>query len=421
VGDDEMDYNPQDDYLDQDDIPDYQLRTRNRSRDEQFVEIPYSDATSFYDTLKQQVSEQDLSDEQKMLVEYLIGSLSSDGFLSRPLADIQNDLAIYNDTDVSMTQLEEALQVLQTFDPAGIGARDLQECLLLQIRRHKQAAGNDRLCDLEELVVEKHFDDFKNRNWGRIRQQTGMSEEEYAKVFDELTHLNPRPGAAMGENMDKNFQHIVPDFIVETDDNGNISLQLNDRNVPALRIEPGYARQMEKLTKGKDKLTKADKEAVAFYKEKINAAQNFISNVRQRKETLLKTMWAIIHFQRPYFLEGDESLLKPMTLKDVANLTGLEISTISRVNNSKYVQTNFGIFPLKHFFGDKVVNDEGEEIATREIKHILQEMIQQEDKANPYSDQQLTELMNQKGYPLKRRTITKYRQQLNIPVARLRK
>ena len=412
------------DYLTEDDIPDYKLQENNRSRDERPEEIPFSDTTSFYETLKEQLGEHDLSEHQRTLAEYLIGSLDDDGLLRKSLDSISDELAIYAGIETTPQELEEALHVIQSFDPPGLGAQSLQECLLIQIRRkmEQQPKGADlSLLKAEEAIVADCYDEFTRKHWDKIQQKLGIGEDLCEQAIREVCRLNPRPGASMGETIGKNMQQIVPDFLVDTYDDGTISLTLNNRNVPELRMNRDFTEMLEEHTKNRANQSKESREAMMFLKQKIDAAQGFIDAIKQRQNTLLTTMQAIIDLQRPFFQEGDESLLRPMILKDVAERTGLDISTISRVSNSKYVQTNYGIYPLKFFFNDGYTTESGEEMSVREIRRILKECIDNEDKKKPYTDDELTEILKQKGYPIARRTIAKYRQQMNIPVARLRR
>ena len=412
------------DYLTEDDIPDYKLQENNRSRDERPEEIPFSDTTSFYETLKEQLGEHDLSEHQRTLAEYLIGSLDDDGLLRKSLDSISDELAIYAGIEATPQELEEALHVIQSFDPPGLGAQSLQECLLIQIRRkmEQQPKGADlSLLKAEEAIVADCYEEFTRKHWDKIQQKLGIGEDLCEQAIREVCRLNPRPGASMGETIGKNMQQIVPDFLVDTYDDGTISLTLNNRNVPELRMNRDFTEMLEEHTKNRANQSKESKEAMMFLKQKIDAAQGFIDAIKQRQNTLLTTMQAIIDLQRPFFQEGDESLLRPMILKDVAERTGLDISTISRVSNSKYVQTNYGIYPLKFFFNDGYTTESGEEMSVREIRRILKECIDNEDKKKPYTDDELTEILKQKGYPIARRTIAKYRQQMNIPVARLRR
>ena len=423
--DDEGDtgYDSLSDYRNEDDIPDYKLQEHNRSRDQQAEEIPFSEATSFYENLKDQLSELDLTEHERQLAEYLVGSLDDDGLLRKSLTAIGDELAIYAGIEATPDQLEEALHTVQELDPAGLGARDLRECLLLQIERRQEnhEADPDGLLPLEKRILEECYEEFTRKHWDKIEQKLEIDEATCQRAIREICRLNPRPGASMGEAMGRNFQQIVPDFLVETDDDGSITLTLNNRGVPELRMSRDFTTLVEEHTKNRENQSKESKEALLFLKQKMDAAQGFIDAVKQRQQTLMKTMQAIIDLQRPFFLEGDESLLRPMILKDVAERTKLDISTISRVSNSKYVQTNYGIYPLKFFFSDGYVNEEGEEMSVREIRRILKECIDGEDKKAPYTDDQLTAMLKEKGYPLARRTVAKYRQQMNIPVARLRR
>lgn len=420
------DYDSLSDYLTEDDIPDYKLQEHNRSKGEQAEEIPFSDATSFYETLKEQLGERALTEHQRELAEYLIGSLDDDGLLRKSLESISDELAIYSGIEASTQELEEMLKVIQDFDPAGLGARNLQECLLIQIRRKikQQQPTPDPLLLLEESIVSECYEEFTRKHWDKIQQKFQLleyKEEDIDRAIKEICKLNPRPGASMGEAIGKNMQQIIPDFLVDTYDDGTINLSLNNRNVPELRVSRDFTEMVEEHTKNKENQSKESKEAMLFLKQKMDAAQGFIDAVKQRQQTLMTTMQAIIDLQRPFFLEGDESLLRPMILKDVAERTGLDISTISRVSNSKYVQTNFGIYPLKFFFGDSYTTEDGEEMSVREIRKVLKECIDSEDKKKPYTDDELADILKEKGYPMARRTVAKYRQQMNIPVARLRR
>lgn len=405
------------DYRTEDDIPDYKLQEHNHSRDEVAEEIPFSDNVSFYEILKDQLQMQNLSDNERQIAEYLIGSLDDDGLLRKSMDSILDELAIYQGIYTTEEELNKALKVIQQFDPAGIGARDLQECLLLQIQRKAPSP----LRQIELDIIGKCCDEFTRKNKERILQKLDITEEQYNEAVAELTKLNPRPGSSLGEAMGKNLQQIIPDFLVETYDDGTITLNLNNRNVPELRLSRQFTELLDEHTRNKANQSKASKDALLFLKQKVDAAQGFINAVKQRQQTLMTTMQAIIDLQRPFFLEGDESLLKPMILKDVAERTGLDISTISRVSNSKYVQTNYGIYSLKYFFSDGYTTEDGEELSVREIKRILKECVDQEDKNKPYTDDELADLLKAKGYPIARRTVAKYRQQLNIPVARLRR
>lgn len=393
------------------------VSSRERNADEDYVEPVYGNIVSFYDSLKEQMGEEDLTEKQEYVLEYLIGSLDSNGYLRKNLEDLCDELAIYHNVEVTEHELEEVLHILQSFDPPGIGARTLQECLLIQIRRKP----NGLLKDKMKEVIAKHFDEFIKKHWDKIRVSMGLSESLADDLQREIRRLNPKPGAAMGESVGRNLQQITPDFIVNTNEDGSISFTLNDGNVPVLKVSPDYTESIEEYKKRKGSLSRGEKESLAFYEDKVNKAQGFIEAIRQRRHTLYATMKAIIEWQRKYFLDGDEADLKPMILKDIAEKTGLDISTISRVSNEKYVQTNWGAFPLRHFFSDGYVTEGGEETSTRKIKLSLKELINKEKKEKPLSDDALAAEMKKMGYPIARRTVAKYREQLGIPVARLRK
>jgi RNA polymerase sigma-54 factor len=414
---DSNEYNELDDYLSDDDIPDYKLQEYNRERGEVAEDIPFSDSTSFYETLKEQLHERELSERDLELGEYLIGSLDDDGLLRKPLSNISDELAIYMDIEADVKTLERILKLIQDFDPAGVGARTLQECLYIQLKRKEDSP----LKDIELKIIDKCYDEFTRKRWDKIKTRLNLSDGDLKSAITEITKLNPKPGASLGEAIGKNFQQIIPDFIVETLDDGSINLSLNTRNTPQLHINKEFRDMMEEHTTNKANQNRASKEAFVFLKQKVDAAQNFINAIKQRQHTLLITMQAIIDMQKPFFQEGDESLLRPMILKDIADRTHLDISTISRVSNSKYVQTNFGIFPLKMFFIDSYTTQDGEELSIRKIRNALQELVDGEDKKNPYTDDELAAMLKEKGYPVARRTVAKYRQQLNIPVARLRR
>lgn len=405
------------DYRTEDDIPDYKLQENNWSKENKAEDIPFSDSVSFYETLKEQLDMQHLTPEEKQLGEYLIGSLDDDGLLRKSTDALVDELAIYQGIYTTPEQLEHVLSVIQDFDPAGIGARSLQECLLLQIKRKEDSP----LKQIEHDIISKCCDDFTKKNKEKIIQKLNITEAQYAAAVAELTKLNPRPGSSMGEAIGKNLQQIVPDFIVETEDDGTVILSLNSRNVPELRLSREFTDMLDEHTRNKANQSKESKDAFMFLKQKVDAAQGFINAVKQRQQTLFNTMQAIIDLQRPFFEEGDEALLKPMILKDVAEKAGLDISTVSRVSNSKYVQTNFGIYPLKFFFSDGYTTENGEELSVREIKRILKECVENENSEKPYTDDELAEMLKEKGYPIARRTVAKYRQQLNIPIARLRR
>ncbi|MBO4316265.1 MAG: RNA polymerase factor sigma-54 [Prevotella sp.] len=398
-----------------------------RVLDEDYVEPVYGNVTSFHDSLKEQMGEENLTDTQRYALEYLIGSLDNDGYLRKNLEDISDELAIYHNIDMSVNELETVLHVLQSFDPPGIGARSLQECLLIQIDRKSEELNNENdfsrssLYSLSRLVVTKYFDEFLKKHWEKIRVSLGVSESKMEDLQREIRRLNPKPGSAMGESVGRSLQQITPDFLVHTSEDGSITFSLNDVDVPDLKVSPDYLNVMGEYKNDKSKLTRAEKESLAFYEDKVSKAQGFIDAIKQRRLTLQKTMKAIIEWQRKYFQEGDEADLKPMILKDISEKTGLDISTISRVSNEKYVQTNWGTFPLRHFFSDGYVTEDGEETSTRKIKLLLKELIDKETKNKPLSDDALAAAMKDLGYPIARRTVAKYREQMGIPVARLRK
>ena len=380
-------------------------------------EIVWGDTTSFYDKLKEQMGETELTPQQQDIMEYLIGSLDSDGLLRKDLDTIDDELAIYHGIDVPVKEVEHVLKILQTFDPAGIGARSLQECLLLQIARKPQG----KLRDLMTEVVKNHFEDFTKKHWDKIAQALQLTAEQAEIIRDEITKLNPKPGASLGETEGRSLQQITPDFIVDTDDEGNVSFTINNGRIPDLKVSPSFTDMVDTYRNNKQNMNRQEKEALLYAKEKVEKAQGYIEAIRQRRHTLYVTMKAIIDWQKKYFQTGDEADLKPMILKDIAEKTGLDISTISRVSNMKYAQTRWGTFPLRFFFTDGYVTKDGEEMSTRKIKLALKDLIDNEDKHHPLSDDTLASEMKKKGYPIARRTVAKYREQLGLPVARLRR
>ena len=405
------------DYRTEDDIPDYKLREHNYSKGEKAEDIPFSDSVSFYETLKEQLDMQDISEKEAEIGEYIIGSLDDDGLLHKDLAVLVDEFEITYGVITSKEEFEHVLHIIQSFEPAGIGARSLQECLLIQLKNKKRKTTAD---DLGYRIINDFFEEFSKNNKEKILRRLDIDEQQYNEVMSELKKLNPRPGSSLGESIGRNMQQIVPDFIVETNEEC-IEMILNNQSVPELRLSREYKQMLDEQTNNKANQSKEAKDAFMFLKQKVDAAQNFIDAIRQRQDTLARTMNAIISLQRDFFIEGDETILKPMRLKDVAEKTGLDISTISRVSNSKYVQTNFGIYPLKFFFNDSYTDENGEEMSIRKIKSILKECIDNENKENPYTDEDMAEILTGKGYPIARRTIAKYRQQMNIPVAKYRK
>jgi len=399
---------------DDEDPPVYQgWKTWNEDQEQQV----FGEERSFYDTLMEQVGELDIDESDRYVMEYIIQSLDNDGLLRTPLSDICEQLAIYHGIDISPAEAERLLLRVQELDPAGIGARSLQECLLLQIARRKEST----MKELMGRVITDYFDEFTKKHWDRIRQQLSLSDSQASELIGELRRLNPKPGASMGEAIGRSLQQITPDFIVDTHDDGSISMTINSGDMPRLEISQSFADLLTDFQKNKDNMTRQQKEALLYTKQKVDAAQSFINAVEMRRQTMTKTMKAIIKLQRPFFEEGDEELLRPMILKDVAELANLDISTISRVSNSKYVQTRWGTFPLKFFFNDGFVTQKGEELTARKIKSALRDIIDGEDKHKPFSDDALRDALKRQGYDIARRTVAKYREQLGLPVARLRK
>ena len=400
-----------------DQMPDYNTDRYNNQDSADYEEMVYGDTTSFYDKLKEQMDMQPLSDKEKEVMEYLIGSLDDDGLLRKDLDSICDELAIYHNIDVTEKDIEHVLHILQTFDPAGVGGRSLQECLLLQVKRLPRGV----LRKTMEEVFTDYFDEFTKKHWDKIKSGLELNDTQVETLQAEIRKLNPKPGASMGETEGRNMQQITPDFIIDTNDDGTITFSLNRGNIPQLTVSPSFTDMIDTYRKHKDKMSRSDKEALLYAKEKVDKAQGFIEAIKQRRHTLIVTMKAIIDIQRQFFLDGDEADLKPMILKDVAERTGLDISTISRVSNVKYAQTKWGTFPLKFFFTDSYTTEDGEEMSTRKIKIALHDIIEKEDKKKPISDDALAKLLKEKGFPIARRTVAKYREQLGIPVARLRK
>lgn len=406
-----------DDYIEEDDIPDYRLQAGNTSKDdERRSEIPFSVGFSFHEHLESQLGLRDLTDKQKILGEYIIGNIDEDGYLRRELVNIVDDLAFLQNVETTEEELEEVLRIIQDLEPAGVGARTLQECLLLQIGRKDR---NLPLTQLATTILENYFEEFSKRHYDKIVARLGITESELKSVIDEVLKLNPKPGGVYSDPFNKSSQPVIPDFILELTEDG-FDLHLNSRNLPELRLSNAYSEMLQAYSKDRSQ-KKEMRDALQFVKQKIESARWFIDAIRQRQNTLLLTMNAILEYQKDYFIDGDETKLKPMILKDVAEMTGFDISTVSRVANSKFIQTHFGILPLKYFFSEGLQTDSGEEVSTREIKRILQDCIDNEQKRRPLTDERLTEILQEKGYQIARRTVAKYREQLNIPVARLRK
>ena len=404
-------------YLHDDDgeIAEYKTRDDNYADDDESRQLPIKTETTFYDMLVSQLGLLSLDDKQKRIAEHIIGSIDEDGYLRRDTPALVDDLAFRQNIETSVAEVDNIISQIQQFDPPGVGARDLPECLLLQLKRQKQE-GKD--VDTAILAIEKYFDEFTKKHYEKIQRGLGLEDEELKEVMQQIIRLNPKPGGNIG-SVNKAESYVVPDFFI-LNNNGKLELTLNSRNAPELRISEGYKDMMKEYSRG-NKKDKQQKEAVLFIKQKIDAAKWFIDAIKQRQHTLLDTMSAIMHHQEDFFLTGDETSLKPMILKDIAERTNLDISTVSRVANSKFVQTEFGTYRLKFFFSESLSTDSGEEVSTREVKKILSDMIESESKKHPLSDEKLTELLQEKGYNIARRTVAKYREQLNIPVARLRK
>lgn len=408
---DEFDIN---DYLD-DDTPDYKYSTGGSGNEEE-RDMPMGQGRTFHDLLRHQLGLRHLDEKQELIGENLIGNLDDSGYLRREVRSIVNDMAFTQNIAVSEEEVLEVLSVIQDLDPPGVGARDLQECLVLQLRRKEDKS--DPAMVLALKVIESFFDEFTKKHYEQIMKRLDIEEDELREAMTEILRLNPKPGNSLQESS-KTVQHVVPDFIVSVEED-ELKLELNQRNAPDLRISSQYKNMLRSYAEGAVK-DKSQKDAVMFVKQKIDSAKWFIDAIIQRQQTLTMTMQAILVYQEPYFLSGDETKLKPMILKDIAEMVGMDISTISRVANSKYVQTPYGTFLLKTFFSESLAKDTGEEVSTREVKKILEDAINSEDKRKPLTDDKLTTLLKDKGYNIARRTVAKYREQLNIPVARLRK
>ncbi len=403
-----------DEYLN-DDYSGYKMQGDGNNPDDEDREIPIATSTTLTDQLMNQLGFLGLDERQYKIGEQLIGSIESDGYIRRDLDAIINDLAFAQNIETDIDELEEILRKIQTFDPAGIAARNLQECLLLQLERKLDHNGE---VTLAIQIIEDCFDDFTKKHYDKIKKKLNIEDDDALKDAIELiTRLNPKPGGSSGEIV--KTQYLIPDFIL-TNSNGKLELTLNSRNAPELRISRSYSEMMQTYDKSKKRDRKL-RETATFVKQKLDAAKWFIDAIKQRQQTLLNTMRAIVNFQYDFFMSGDESKLRPMILKDIANQINMDISTVSRVANSKSVQTEFGIFPLKYFFSEGIATDSGDDVSSREVKSELKKLIDDEDKKKPLSDDKLEKLLREKGYNIARRTVAKYREQLNIPVARLRK
>lgn len=380
-------------------------------------EMVYGQTTSFYDQLKEQMVLLDMTDRQRGIMEYMIGSLDDDGLLRKRLDAISDELAVYHNIDASEEELHEVQTLLQGFDPAGIGAASLQECLLLQIDRKDSSWLKDQM----KRVVANYFEEFTHKHWDKIQASLSLSDDQAEQVFRELRKLNPRPGASLGETVGRSLQQITPDFIVDTHDDGTVTFTLNNGELPELKVSQSFIDSMDEFQQNREHMSRQSKEALLYIKKKVDSAQGFIEALKVRRHTLTITMRAIIQLQHQFFVDGDEASLRPMILKDVAEKTGLDLSTVSRVSNSKYAQTRWGTFPLRHFFSDSYVTQNGEELSTRQIKVALREIVDAEDKKQPLSDDDIKAALAERGFPIARRTVAKYREKLGIPIARLRK
>jgi len=418
-GEEQMPNEPEDislgDYLTEDDIPDYKLH-EIRERTERREDIPFSVGQSLNDSLLQQLGLLDLPKEKMKVAEYIIGNIDDDGYLRRKFSAISDDLIFQEGREVTEKEIAEILEKIQDFEPAGVGARDLQECLLLQLKKREQTQERD----LAIRVIQDFFEEFTRKHYDKISNGLGVDEKTLKQVIHEITLLNPKPGYLFGNSIDTVMSHVTPDFLVEAV-NGELILTMNNGSLPVLHVNHEYAEMFKDYTANKANRTSSMRNAVQFVKQKLDSAQWFIDAVKQRNETLQRTMETIMILQKDFFFTGDETSFRPMILKDVAERAGYDISTISRVSNSKYVQTNFGIYPLKYFFSESMQTDSGEEISTREVKKIMQEHIEAESKRKPLTDEELAIILKKKGYMIARRTVAKYRELLGIPVARLRK
>lgn len=402
------------DYLD-DDSTDYKTQVNNKGKDDEERVIPLSGEQTFQEKLTEQIHLIFLDEQQFIIADTIIGNLDESGYLNRDIESLVDDLAFSMNIMVSEKEVEEVLKIVQELDPAGVGARDLQECLILQINRKQDG---DITKYTAKKILEDCFEEFTKKHYDKIAKKLEIEDQDLKEALDEILKLNPKPGGASKES-GKNMIQIIPDFVI-TETDGVLNLQINGRNAPDLKVSKEYENMLRSYAEGA-KTSRSDREALQFVKQKLDGAKWFIDAIKQRQNTLYATMHAIMLYQQDYFLTGDESNLKPMILKDIAEIVGLDISTVSRVANSKYVETNFGVFSLKYFFSESLSTDSGEEVSTREVKKILEEAIGNEQKKKPLTDEKLTEILQEKGYNIARRTVAKYREQLNIPVARLRK
>ena len=403
-----------DEYLSNDETPEYKLQANNYSDDDEERTMPFAAPVSFHQDLINQLNTFILNDEEREIAEFLVGSIDDMGYIRRSVPDIVDDMAFTQGIYTDEKNVEKILHVIHELEPSGVGARDLQECLLLQLKHKTPTEAVDLAID----IIENQFEAFTKKHYDKLLQKYGVSQDHLKKAIEEIEKLNPKPGGAFTGN-NKMVEHVVPDFTIRIVE-GELELSLNGRNAPELHISKDYQEMMQTYKASRDK-SNQQKEAVQFIKQKLDSAKWFIDAIRQRQETLFVTMNAIMHYQQEFFLDGDETKMKPMILKDIADMVGLDISTVSRVANSKYVETPYGTKLIKEFFSEAMKNDQGEDVSTLEIKKILQNVIEEEDKHKPLPDDQLADILKEKGYPIARRTIAKYREQLDIPVARMRK
>lgn len=404
-------------YMADDDIPDYKLKVNNTSKDDKREEIPFSVGMTFHEYLIDQLGLQQLTGHERLIAEYVIGNIDDEGYLRREPEAMVDDIVFHAGINTNDEEMQRIVSIIREFDPPGVGAFDLQDCLLMQLQRKTSTPEIKAASD----IIKNYFEEFSKKHYDKIIRILGIDDVFLKSVIGEIVKLNPKPGNAWGGNvLEKSMATIVPDFILENTE-GELTVHLNNSNIPELRVNGTYNDMLQDYTSNKKNQTREMKDAVMFVKQKIDSARWFIDAIKQRQQTLLTTMTAIVEFQYDFFTEGDDRHMKPMILKDIADITGYDISTVSRVSNSKYIQTEFGIYPVKYFFSESMTNDSGEEVSTREIKQILQDCIEAENKRHPLNDDALAEVLKEKGYPIARRTVAKYREQLNIPVARLRK
>jgi len=403
-----------DDYLSDDETPSYKLSSNNYSADDEEKQVPYASGTTFNQNLLTQLSGYRLDEEQEEIAKFLVGSVDESGYIRRDIIDIVDDLAFTQNVYTSEANIEKVLQIVQDLDPAGVGARNLQECLLIQLKRK----GNNASVALAIRLIDEAFDHFSKKHYKKLLQKFDITEDELRDAIHEIESLNPKPGGTYSGN-NRIVEHVVPDFAIKIID-GELDLTLNGRNAPELHVSRDYTNMLKGYKESKDK-SKSQKDAVMFIKQKLDAAKWFIDAIKQRQQTLFVTMNTIMEHQKEFFLTGDERNLKPMILKDIADKIDMDVSTVSRVANSKYVDTPYGTRLIKDYFSESMTNDQGEEVSTKEIKKILEITISEEDKRKPLTDDKLAKILKEKGYPIARRTIAKYREQLDLPVARLRK